>query len=98
MIEYIILISQKVHDKNGDKRVMKKIIYILITALLFVGGCSKKEKKFLPFSSSSGDTTQNFSLTGGGSLTEIRVTPTNAQIAQGTYGVFKAEGYYSNGP
>ena len=80
-----------------SKRVMKKIIYILITALLFVGGCSKKEKKFLPFSSSSGDTTQNFSLTGGGSLTEIRVTPTNAQIAQGTYGVFKAEGYYSNG-
>jgi len=81
-----------------EKRVMKKLIYIFVSVLLFTVGCSEQAKKYLPFSNSSGDpTSQNFSLTGSGTLTEIRVTPANAQIARETYGVFSAEGIYSNG-
>ena len=76
---------------------MKKILYIFVSVLVFTVGCSDQAKKYLPFSNSSGDATVQNGLVGSGTLTEIRVSPANAQIAKDTYGVFRAEGIYSNG-
>ena len=66
--------------------------------LLVVAGCTKSEKKFLPFSSSNGVESQPYqSGSSGVTLVDIKVNPPNAQIAKDSYGSFTAEGVYSNG-
>ena len=76
---------------------MKKIL-IMVSMLLVVAGCTKSEKKFLPFSSSNGVESQPYqSGSSGVTLVDIKVNPPNAQIAKDSYGSFTAEGVYSNG-
>ncbi|MBL0262533.1 MAG: Ig-like domain-containing protein [Leptospiraceae bacterium] len=81
---------------------MKKIIYLLVTALLFTAGCSKKEKKYLPFSSnnSTGAPLQSDSPATnvtGATLSQIRVTPADQSIAKNTHANYIATAVYSDG-
>ena len=77
---------------------MRKILSVLITALLFAGACSKKEKKYIPFTSSTGDSSVNVSRSAtGASLTNITVSPADQSVAKGTQAIYKATGIYSDG-
>ncbi len=81
---------------------MKNIVYIMITALLFAAGCSKKEKKFIPFSSNGTESaplqsgTANTNVTGA-TLSKIQVSPADQSIAKNTHATYTATGIYSDG-
>ncbi|HMZ66660.1 MAG TPA: Ig-like domain-containing protein [Leptospiraceae bacterium] len=79
---------------------MKKTIYLIILALLFTAGCSKKEKKYIPFSmnNASNAPTGNASTNvTGATLSQIRVTPADQSIARNTHANYRATGVYSDG-
>ncbi|MBK7054009.1 MAG: Ig-like domain-containing protein [Leptospiraceae bacterium] len=81
---------------------MKKIIFLLVTALLFTAGCSKKEKKYLPFSSNNTtgaplQTDSPSTNVTGATLTQIQVTPGDQSIAKNTHANYIAPAVYSDG-
>jgi len=81
---------------------MKKIIYLLVTALLFTAGCSKKEKKYIPFSSNNStgaplQTDSPATNVTGATLSQIRVTPADQSIAKNTHANYIATAVYSDG-
>ncbi|MBK8397950.1 MAG: Ig-like domain-containing protein [Leptospiraceae bacterium] len=78
------------------KKQKQKIISLLVSMLIVVGGCSKTEKKYLPFSTSNGVETEAYGK-GSATLIEIKVNPANAQIAKDSFAEFTAVGVYSNG-
>ena len=81
---------------------MKKIIYVMIATLLFTAGCSKKEKKYIPFSANnsagaplqSGSAATNVT---GATLSQIQVSPADQSIAKNTHATYTATGIYSDG-
>lgn len=79
---------------------MKKTIFLMVIALLFTASCSKKEKKYIPFSmnntnsSPTGNASTNVT---GATLSQIRVTPADQSIAKNTHANYKATGIYSDG-
>jgi hypothetical protein len=86
---------------------MKKLIYILMTILIFAAGCSKKEKKYIPLSilqnDSAGQTTtssvsgSNTNAAGETTITRISVSPSETSIAKDTNASYTATAIYSDG-
>jgi hypothetical protein len=74
----------------------------MITVLLFAAGCSKKEKKFIPFSTNGTENapvqsgTANTNVTGA-TLSKIQVSPADQSIAKNTHATYTATGIYSDG-
>ncbi len=81
---------------------MKNIVYIMITALFFTASCSKKEKKYIPFSSNNSASapvqagTASTNVTGA-TLSQIQVSPADQSIAKNTHATYTATGIYSDG-
>jgi hypothetical protein len=81
---------------------MKKIIFLMMAVSLLTAGCSKKEKKYIPFSANnsagaplqSGSAATNVT---GATLSQIQVSPADQSIAKNTHATYTATGIYSDG-
>ncbi|HMZ65847.1 MAG TPA: Ig-like domain-containing protein, partial [Leptospiraceae bacterium] len=79
---------------------MRIKIFLVITSLVFAIGCSKKEKKYLPFSMNNSVNAPNANASTnvtGATLSQIRVSPETTSIALNTHANFTATGVYSDG-